>query len=336
MALTLLLVATGCEQGEVMVISNNQDAYGRAELVAAIDRFAKSDRLPEDFQKLAASIDTLRPRFDHVVRDEAERHLVVLALAPLIGQSERSPDEQMNRLGTTVWPSALGVVPEEGESAWQYGERLCGGALALECKYVVSEYRALVLSALVWERLRERAYEAVKECMNCRGQSEYQQALETYDRYHRDIADKVAAAGELAHPRRWPTAGEHASPWSGTVLLEVRKSGPHVLGGESLAAGELAPELHRVHQADQRLGILIRASAPVSELRATLREVALAGFDQVALQVRASSYPFGLAEYSLSTSQGHAPIAARDIDTVQILVQALDVAVETGDTAPRI
>lgn len=331
------VTAFACDQESVAVTSGSAiSAYGQSELEEAVEAFAKSDRSAERFRQMAATIEALEPRFNESVRQESELHLVLLALSPMEAHFDQPPTEQMKRLGTTVWPTALDVPPLADETPEVYAERICVGALALECKYVVPEYRALMLSAVVWQRLQERAYEAIRECKSCRGRPEYIDALERYERYERKIVSLARKSDDLANPGLWPDAGPNVSPWSAAPLLEIKKSGAHRLNGETIAPGMWTELLERALREQRGLSIFIRASAPVSELRLALKEVHAAGFAQVALQVRSSEYPYRMGEYRLTMTSGKRTVRVRDIDTVQVMVQALDAAVEGGQKSNRI
>lgn len=338
MVLLLALLVVGCEEERLPVrtSSDTGQLHGRKELLAAVERFARSDRSPVEFRSLALAIEALRSRFDEDVAAEAERNLVLLALDPLEALHDRPPDAQLSALATTVWPTALEVQPRDGEDPLAYTERICAGALARQCKHVVPEYRALVLSALVWTRLEDRAREAHRECKNCTGVSGMDDAVDRYDRHARELETRVASAEERAEPDAWPHAGEHAAPWSGPPVVVVDEQGRALLDGAWIAPGTWTERLAAVRKRAEVLGAYLQPTARVEDLRALAREARAAGFGHLALQVRSPEYPYGLAEYRIATRQaGGERVRVRDVDTIQVLVQALDVMADRSAGADR-
>lgn len=336
--LTILLVsALGCEKDEISVAPGADNrAYGRAQLLAAVEVFSKSDRSPTAYRTMAVAIEGLQPRFNDLVRVEAERHLVVLALTPLEANYQKTPAERLQLLATTVWPTALQQAPGPDETPTAYAQRLCGGPLALECQYVVPEYRALQLSAVVWDRLQERARTSIQGCEPCKSQPHYREVLDTYTRLERRLETRAANAVDKGKPSRWPLAGENALPWSNPPLLELADTGAHLFEGAAIEPGDWTPVLTAARLDHEVLGVFVKSSARVSDLRAALDEAQKAGFQQIALQVRMRQYPYDLAEYRLSTTPGEQTVRIRNIDTIQILVQALDTIAATGQRQHRI
>ena len=340
-ALTLLVVLQagilGCEKEEISVAKGTEKgAYGREQVLAAVEAFAKSDRSPASYRIMAATIETLETQFDDRVRLEAERHLVMLAITPLEANFQKPPDERLRVLGTSVWPTALKQVPQPGEQPSAYAERICGGALALECQQVVPEFRALQLSALVWARLKERARTLLQECNECNAQPHYRDVLDRYTRHERKLSTEAATAADMGRPSRWPLAGERALPWSNAPLLELSDNGAHIFEGVAIEPGDWTPVLTAARHDHEVLGVFIKSSGRVSDLRAVLAEANKAGFEQIALQVRVRQYPYPMAEYRLATTAGEQTVKIRDIDTIQVLVQALDAVAIAGQQRHRI
>jgi hypothetical protein len=339
LVLLLLVVATGCEQDEVVVRSDKgNDSYGRKALIEAVDRFARSERSPERFRDLASTIKTLWPRFNESVASEAERNLVMMALGPLRTRFQEPLHAQLEALATTVWPTALAVEPTPGETPAGFAERICREALALECKQVVPEYRALVLSTLVWTRLAERAREAVHTCKPCRDSEGFREAVRDYERFAREISIRKSKAEDEARPGRWPHAGDRAAPWSDMPLVVVRKDGQATLDGQPIAPGQWQSDLGQARKQSEVLGIHMVPSTRVRDLRAILSDAAQAGFSLVALQARATEYPYALLEYRIATGRKRDSrlVRVRDVDTIQVLVQALDALAADDGLPPRI
>ena len=70
---------------------------------------------------------------------------------------------------------------------------------------------------------------------------------------------------------------------------------------------------------------------------AVVAAAARAGYRTVALQVRGKTYPYALGEYRIAAARGGRgeSVDIRDVDTVQILVRALDAAAgRAGGDAP--
>ncbi|MCG8423282.1 MAG: hypothetical protein MJE77_35720 [Proteobacteria bacterium] len=338
-------LTAGCESKQLSISSGQTgQSYGRAELIAALARFSDSDRSPARYRQMALEIAKLRPRFDEDVANEADRHLIFTASTLLDARFERPHDEQFRDLALTVWPTVLEVEPRAGEDATSFTRRACAAELAGECKRVVAEYRPLMLSALVWRTVEERAHEAINACATCRVQAEYGEALSRIDRRERAIAMAAGQAEDRAHPRSWPSAGQNAQPWTGSLLLVIDSEGVATIAGDEIAANQLRGELHkRRAETDSAqlavLGVYLPPSAPVRMLRTALADAASAGYREVAIQVRAPQYPYPLREYRLTTARrrASAKVRVRDADSVQVLIQALDAAAgRAGDLPLRI
>ncbi|HWN69532.1 MAG TPA: hypothetical protein VNM90_17945, partial [Haliangium sp.] len=356
------------------------------ELLAAVDRFAKSSRTAADYRALAGDVERLRPHFNQVVAGEAERNLVFLALEPLDAHYDAAPEEQLEALALTVWPTALGESPMPGEDAWTYSERLCAGPLSENCKQIVPEHRALILSQLVWARLRERARNALHECKGCVGDERYSDAVSRYEARDGELSARAGEIKRRAHPKHWPIAGEHAAPWSrppvvtvrgdGTARLEARPAGddaraqvqdpksqgsdarPAVEAGVNDAASsgassdagpEVRPEpgplelppggwsqaLAQVRNGSDTLGVWIGPGTDLGRLRLLGEAARTAGFRQIAIQTRAPQYPYELREYRVALAR-RSTIPLRNVDSVQLLISALDNGLASGVAIPAL
>jgi hypothetical protein len=321
-----LLASSGCRKKQLQVASETgADDYGLSAVTQAASEMAATPDSPAAYRKMALRIEELRPRFDERVADHAELELAFLAIGPLRSQLANPPEAQLAALATTVWPTALRHEPLAGESASAYLGRLCSGPLASECKYIVPEAWPVVMSAKVWRRMKLRAREAYGDCAGCLRDPSYAGVLEDYDRHDTDWQRRATLLGDQVEPGFWPRAGEHAAPWSGAPLLELGVDTVS-LAGVSLADDEWRQELKRRRGTERVLGIHLRPRLEVRILRSALRDAARAGWSEVALQVRHPSYPFSLLEYRLSLKPRGPRSMIRDVDTVQILVQSLDVA----------
>lgn len=323
-----VLIATflpACEKEQIRVVPRDADAqpYGLSELRAAVDRYGQSDRSPAQYRELALALRELEPRFHEAARTEAERHLVFLALGPLLAVYEQPAQVQRDTLATTVWPIALELEPESGEAPEAYTTRICGGALAIECQRIVPEFHPLVLSALVWERLYDRAREALIACPKCKDDSSYQQAFKTFQDRWNELEKRVAEIRGSAHPSQWPAAGEHAAPWSEALLFSVSPDGVAALQGQTLVAGTWQEALASARASSEVLAVKLSPDASVSLIRAIAKDAKAAGFTTLWLQARSPVYPYPLKVYPLALT-GKKRVRVRDTDSIQSLVQALN------------
>ncbi len=330
-----VVVASGCTNDEISVRNTPGGAYGRQELETLVRNYAAGKPTPARYLELAEGIEALRPRFNKPVAAAAEKHLVFSALGPMLAVYDEPIADQYAALALTVWPTALGRLPTEGEDADAYGARLCIDDLALECKNVVPEYRATVLAALAWRRLKERAREAYQACSECQKIPAFAEAVSTYHRYERDMAGKVRAIESRSRPSRWPASGEHALPWSGAPLITIAKNGRAAFAGETITPERWQEVLTDLRRESGVVGVYMLPNARVSELRAFMRQAQTAGFAEVALQTRVRDYPYPLTEYRLMTNRRRRNIRVRDVDTIQILVQVLESAASRG-AAPAV
>lgn len=343
--MTLALVAAGCNQERVDVSSHaDENAYGRAELLAAVQAFSQGDRSPAGYRALAQKLAALQPKFNESMAAEAERSLALLALEPLEAVHDAPMDEQLRSLALTVWPTALGIEPKAGEEAEAYAERLCAEDLALTCKQVIPEYRPVILGALVWTRLKERARLAVNACETCESDPTYARMITRFEEREAEMTSRAARVAEDARPRQWPVAGPNAAPWSEMgLMVALRSDGTAVMGGEELPAGAWDKALASARASAEALerqgalGVVIAPSATVDRLRALASAAAAAGFRELALQARVAGYPYDLRAYRVAVGQrGGKRVQVRDIDSVQVLVQALEVALAAGVALPSL
>ncbi len=326
----VVLLAAACTR-EPIEVHKNTDAFdfGRGELLAAVDEAAKDPTSPKVIAGLAARIAELRPQFNNPVEKEAERKLVFLALFPLEAQFTEPVDRQLEALALTVWPIALRVEPEKGETPAQYASRVCSTTLALECKYAVPEYWPVIISSVVWRRMQERAREAYVRCGPCKsepGQS-YDKALERYRAYQTEIGARAAAIRKRAHPNRWARAGEHAADWEpNTPLLELLDDGSAEFRGEVVASA-WRRMIREKRAGAEVLGVHVVPSSDVQSLRSVLADAGKAGYSYVDLQVRAGEFPYPPKSYRLSLGRRgkSTRIKISPDDSIQLLVQALDV-----------
>ncbi len=333
----------GCTEDDMKVAPPAEGgAFARQELLQAVEQFTKSDRSPAHFRQMALAINELKPRFNQVVAREAERHLVRWSLEPLSANFDQPLAQQQELLGLTVWPTALKVEPETGEDVSSYTGRLCAGPLSKHCKRVVPEYHSLVLTGLVWSRLADRAREAVRACYQCEGDKVLADVLSRFEHYHSEMVKRVGQEASNFHPRRWPTAGANATLWSGAPVLRVDNDGRGTFDERVLPPGSWREALTDIRDGDLALGLAMKPTATVAELRAVARDAAAAGFRTLAIQTRNSDYPYEMREYRISLkgmtlrTRSQRSLGLRDVDSVQTLVRALDASAGAGKSLPTI
>lgn len=320
--------AAGCKQKRIAVVDRKTDRtgeYGKEQLEKVIAAFLESPRTPESYRVMSMEIDKLRPTFNQQTADVAERNLAFLALDPMASQIGQPPEKQMEALAVTVWPVALNVAPEVGEKPRAYVQRACSGPLGAECKYVVPEHWPTVLSAIVWRRMKSRAREAFSNCRACSKDPSFKNLLERYDQYDTQVNTRRALVGDRVERKAWPEVSPNASPWSGALLLDLALE-PHELGGQAID-GDWGKRLVPRPAGADVLGVHLRPRDDVRRLRAVLQAAAKAGYKSIALQARHRDFPYEIGEYRIATrGAGDATVEVRDVDSIQVLVRALDAA----------
>lgn len=330
------LLANACERERIEVTAlASGHSYGREDLVAAVDRFAHSSRTPSDYHALAVEIERMTPQFNALVASEAERNLVFLALEPLDAYHGATPDAQLAALALTVWPTALGHAPAPNEDAWSYTRRLCSDPLTKECKQVVPEYRATILSQLVWSRLKERARVALNACEECVDEPRYAEAVARFEERDSELTARAGDIARRAHPRHWPIAGEHAAEWSKPPVVTLRADGTAQLDERNLSPGSWSEALAAVRGDGDTLGVWIGPTNDLSRLRSLGQTARSAGFRQLAIQTRTAQHPYELREYRVALAR-RSTLPLRDGDSVQLLVNALDAALAAGQAIPAL
>jgi hypothetical protein len=265
---------------------------------------------------------------------EAELKLMILAYAPLQAAANRPIEEQMQILGTTVWPTAIKVAPLANEDVHHYFLRVCAGPLATVCRTVVPEYQGHVLRGEVWRRLTERAREAVARCLWCSGDEAFSNVVKAYEVANADATSLARRDERRGSPTRWPSAGPTAMPWPADVpLFAIDPGGAASLDGEPVPSVDWRGAMRFARsKGSKTLGVFLSPADRVDTLRAVMAEAASAGFTEVALQTRDIGYPYPLMGYRIATKAkpGLAKAPARDVDTIQVLIEALDASIGLG------
>lgn len=342
LALAVLLLSTAaCKKANDIQISKNPDAFdfGRSEVLRAVEEAARNPASPRAIAELKKTVDRLSDQFNESVEEEAERKLVFMALGPLAARFSDPIDEQMEELALTVWPIALHVEPHQGETPREYIARICQGELALECKNAVPEYWATILSAVVWRRLKERAREAYVRCGACQTETDksHERALEKFRTHQTQIGAEAAMARRRAKPSQWPRSGPGAAPWNPELpVLELLGDGTAEFRGEQVDSAWRRMIRER-REGAEILGLHLKPTADVRTLHSVLEDAREAGYRFVDLQVRDKEFPYTSRSYRLATGRfrGAERVAVKPVDSIQILVQALDIRAraDQGDSA---
>lgn len=328
----------GCGKKRITVADQSEDQtgdYGKLELDKAVAQFRKQPTSPQAYRAIALEAQRLDPAFNQPVRDIAERHLAFLSLEPMAAQVDKPPEAQVEALALSVWPTAFNVDPNPGESARAYLERACAGPLATECKYVVPEAWPTVLSAMVWRRMKMRAREAYSQCRLCKQDKSYPAMLEKFDQYDNRMQAARAKLGDRADRDAWPEAGANMAPWSGAPVLDL-VADPFEWNGAAFD-GDWQDRIRSRPDGAAVLGLHVRPRTEVRHVRAVVTGAGKAGYRAVALQVRSRVYPYPLGEYLIATPRAAGrdeSVYIRDVDTVQILVRALDAATGRATGGP--
>jgi hypothetical protein len=337
------LVLAACSQERIPVISDPENDYNHGELQEAVDKFVVGKRTPEAYAELAKTVFALRPGFDRATADQAELKLVVLALAPMTDFGKRPMDEQIDRLALTVWPALLAdeieadeiirkrddakaaeILPRAGETPRGYLERLCGTALAGDCKAVVPESQGHIVSTIAIGRAAERVRIAVADCVTCSAEPGWAQAVADWEALDRDVTRTRGEIERLADPDNWPIAGEASEPDPGLPVVEINATGEVVIGERRYGTvKDRQAALADFAKGKPAIALHVRPEMSIAQLRGVFADTRKARIDRVAVLARATHYPWERRIYWLSDSAG-IKAGLRTTDTVQLLLHSVD------------
>jgi len=342
-------LVAGCKHDEIDVRQQGQADYNRRALLAAVDAYDAAGKTADAYGKLAAEVERLRDGMDETVAAEAELQLVVLALPPIQAARAEPVDARARTLATTVWSVGLagpieapdpqdgrdraGDPARPGEDAGAYLERLCGGSLALVCQYVVPEAQAPVVEAEAIKRFTRRAEHAVSLCQSCASAPGWAKAVKTWQDLERETHAAASAVVEDAAPGRWPVAGTAAGPWQPGPLLEVTADGGWIVDGKPVLPDDRRKALAEVRVAGPHLRVHILPSVRADVLAALIETAGAARFAEVEVEARAPAYPWTRKGYRFATGRRGRKPPWRPIDTVQVLLRAIDAHVAPGAIA---
>ncbi len=334
-------VAACGDSDRVRVLDRDESPHAPAvQLAATVSRAAEGNPSPSAYRDLAVSLAEIRPFGSSDLEARAERSLVFLALPRLAAVADEPVEAQADALALTVWPTALEVEPEPGEEPAAYLERACGDELARHCKHVVPNYRPLVVSELAWRRFKGRARSAHAACRPCRGESSYEEALAAFHDHQSAVSARRAELGGRERVRSWPKAGDNARPWpKDAPLLSIAPRGEAYFRANRVDDGAgWRTAIADGRDGAEQLRLHLRPTDDVALVREVIRFAAEAGYRDVALAAVSRDYPYAHKAYVVAARErdrGEA-VRVRDVDTVQVLVQAIDATLTGPDRTAQL
>jgi hypothetical protein len=352
--IALVVVLASCGQESIGVSPSPAADYNHKALVAAIDKFVAVGRTPEAYGELARSVSALRPGMDKAVAQEAERKLIVLALAPMKSVAAQPPREQLAALALTVWPTLLApsieadallqfrdpnaalLFPKPGEDADQYLVRICGGPLAGECKHVVPDDQGVVIAALAIRRATERVRNAMAECLECQGESAnpgWHQAVLDWEQLDRAAAEWLPEVERRSGPDNWPVAGAAADDDPGLPEAEISPRGEILVAGHAYGPNQLRLDvLRELRGTGDAIALHFHPATSLAEVRAVLVDARRAGCTSIAVVAREGIYPWRRKAYWIAAGSG-LRASLRPTDSLQLLLHAIDEVAGPGTVA---
>jgi hypothetical protein len=351
LGLTLVAVAASCSRDKIEVSRTPSDDYKHAALVAAVDKFVAAGRTPDAYAELAHAVATIRPQMDRTVGKEAELKMIVLALAPIHQLRGKSMRERIDALALTVWPVLIAppiaadtmlvardarapeLAPKPGEEPDHYIERLCGDALARECKSVVPEMQGQVLEALALRRGTERARNAINECLSCDTDPGWKQAKLDWESLDRAAAAGIVDVERRADPDNWPVAGAAAEDDPGLPEAQLSTRGDLIVGGRGYGPNQQRIEVLRELRGDADvIALHFHPDTTLAQARAVLVDARKAGAQRVAVIAREPFYPYRRKVYWVADGYGMRA-HLRPTDSLQLLLHAIDEVAGPGTVA---
>jgi hypothetical protein len=265
--------------------------------------------------------------------------------------------EQVETLALTVWPTLLApaitadavlikrdpkavmLMPQAGEDARGYLQRLCGGPLASDCKEIVPEYQGEIVAALATHRAMERVRNAVASCVMCAAEPGWHEAVRSWE-----SLDRLAAAAEhdverKADPDNWPIAGNAAETGAAmtdpTALwreAEVNAIGEVVIGGQRYTGDARIDALRDLRSDSDSIALHLRPELSLAQVKGLISDAKKGGAQKVAIVARAPQYPWERKVYWLSDS-GKTRLNLRPTDSLQLLLHTIDHVAAPGSIA---
>jgi len=344
------LVLAACGQEPIQVVQKGAD-YGHDALGAAIDKFVAAGRTAPAFGELARTVVALRPGMDRAVAEEAERKLLVLALAPVQAVAQKPMREQVDALAITVWPMLLApaveadaiimfrdqrqaeLVVKDGEDASTYLARICGGVLNGECKHVVPEEQGSVVDAVALRRGTERVRNAIGDCLDCESDPGWRQAVAAWEALDRDASIWVIDHARRGDPDNWPVAGHAADDDPDLPEAEVSPRGDLVVDAHAYGPNQQRiAVLRELRGNGELIALHFHPETTLAEVRAILVDARKAGCSRVAAIAREPAYPWRRRAYWIADGNG-LRVNLRPTDSLQLLLHAVDEVAGPGTVA---
>ena len=345
-----LVLVAACGPGSIDVTAKTAD-YNHDALGAAIDKFVAAHRTAPAFGELARTAVALRPGMDRAVAEEAERKLLVLALAPVQAAAGKPMREQIDALALTVWPMLLGpaieadailqfrdprwaaIAVQQDESADAYLARVCVGPLSGDCKRIVPEEQGGVVAALAIRRGTERVRNAVGDCLDCESDPAWKQAIATWEELDRAAALWVIDYEKRGELDNWPVAGGASDDDPSLPEAEVSPRGDLVVGGRAYGPNQQRIAVLRdVRGSSDLIALHFHPDATLAQVRALLVDARKAGCARVAAIAREPVYPWRRRAYWIADGAG-LRISLRPTDSLQLLLHAIDETSGPGTVA---
>lgn len=349
-ALVAACAAVACGHDEPRPSKVSVD-YNHGALVAAVEKFVAGGRTAAAYGELAKTVVALRPGMDRAVAEEAERKLLVLALAPVQAVRAQSMADQIDALALTVWPTLLAppieadallevrdpraaeLVVKPGERRVDYLIRICGKVLAAECKRVVPEEQGAVVYALALRRATERVRNAIADCLACEGDPGWRAAVTGWEALDRAGADWLDAVERRAAPSNWPVAGTAAEDDPQLAEAEVSPRGDLLVAGHSYGPNaQRIAALRELRGSGDVIALHFHPDVTLAETRAILADARKAGCTRVAAIAREPVYPYRRRAYWIADGYG-LRANLRPTDSLQLLVHAIDEVAGPGTVA---
>jgi hypothetical protein len=352
--LALLLLFAACDQEVIGVKPTPEEDYNHAKLVAAVDTFIAAQRTPVAYGELAKKVTALRPGMDATVAAEAERRMVVLALAPETSVKESTMPEQINALALTVWPTLLAppieadqllrvrdpktaqIPVKPGEDPNSYILRLCQGPLVTDCKHAVPELQGEIVAALAIRRATERARIAVSECLECSSEGAdpgWKNAVSGWEQLDRVAADSLTDVEAAADPDNWPIAGGASDDDPQLPEAELTLRGDIVVNGHGYGPNQQRIDvLKELRGKNDVIALHFHPDQTLAQVRAVLVDARKSGAQRVAVVAREPVYPYRRRVYWVADGSG-LRANLRPTDSLQLLLHAVDEVAGPGTVA---
>ena len=326
--------------------------YNHGSLLTAVDKFVASGRTPAAYAELSQIVVALRAGMDRSVAKEAELKLMVLALAPVQSVRARPTSEQIDALALTVWPTLLApeieaddlvaghdpraasMTPRSREDARDYLVRLCGGALAGDCKQVVPELQGLIVASIATRRATERVRNAVSDCVMCGTDPGWSEAVHGWEALDRMASATVSDLERRADPDNWPVAGSAAELDPRLPEADIDQTGEVVIGGQHYGADQRVSALRDLRGDSPAIALHLRPEMSLAQVRGVLADAHKSGARRVAVVARVASYPWDRKIYWIADGTGTGTLTGlRATDSLQLLLHATDAVASPGTIA---